>query len=95
MCWLAIVDGLFWGTPVACAGGPPPCNLQPADRLPAGLLWRLPTLSMPCAPLTKLPLPCPVPVQTGIRLSPFGGFLSAQDSDPVGSISYLLEQLNK
>lgn len=50
---------------------------------------------MPCAPLTKLPLPCPVPVQTGIRLSPFGGFLSAQDSDPVGSISYLLEQLNK
>ncbi|KAI7840032.1 hypothetical protein COHA_006238 [Chlorella ohadii] len=33
--------------------------------------------------------------KTGIRLSPFGGFLSAQDSDPVGSISYLLEQLNK
>ncbi|PRW44569.1 12-oxophytodienoic acid reductase [Chlorella sorokiniana] len=33
--------------------------------------------------------------KTGIRLSPFGGFLSAQDSDPVGSVSYLLEQLNK
>ncbi len=41
-------------------------------------------------PLIILPAP-----QTGIRLSPFGGFLSAQDSDPVGSISYLLEQLNK
>ena len=34
-------------------------------------------------------------LQTGIRLSPFGGFLSAQDSNPVGSTSYLLEQLNK
>ena len=45
---------------------------------------------------TRLPpAPRPQPLQTGIRLSPFGGFLSANDSDPVGSTTYLLEQLNK
>ena len=33
--------------------------------------------------------------RVGIRLSPFGGFLSAQDDDPVALISHLLTALNK
>lgn len=33
--------------------------------------------------------------RVGIRLSPWGGFLNATDSDPVALISYLLEELNK
>ena len=46
------------------------------------------------------PLPCtpclaPLPVQVGLRLSPFGGFLDASDSHPYALTRYLLEELNK
>jgi len=34
-------------------------------------------------------------LQVGIRLSPFGGFLSASDSHPYALTTYLLEELNK
>jgi 12-oxophytodienoic acid reductase len=33
--------------------------------------------------------------KVGIRLSPFGGFLSATDAHPYALVSYLLEELNK
>ena len=33
--------------------------------------------------------------KVGIRLSPFGGFLSATDSHPYALTTYLLEELNK
>lgn len=32
--------------------------------------------------------------KVGIRLSPFGGFLNANDTHPYALISYLLEELN-
>ena len=35
------------------------------------------------------------PARVGIRLSPFGGFLSATDDHPYGLYAYLLEELNK
>lgn len=37
----------------------------------------------------------PPGVQTGIRLSPFGGFLDAVESHPYAAVVYLLEELNK
>ena len=33
--------------------------------------------------------------RVGYRLSPFGGFLDAHDSDPYASVTYMIEELNK
>lgn len=52
---------------------------------------------LPCstADAARRPPPnCASRAQVGIRLSPFGGFLSAEDSHPYALTTYLLEELN-
>ena len=88
----------------ACIPLLPPCqgsseaNLAPPCFARSAATGTGAALSAPTPPhravAPHLPRRCASP-QVGIRLSPFGGFLSASDSHPYAVTTYLLEELNK